>query len=231
MAIDEVEAAGTEVDDEAVAPVSSSSSSHSRSSAVDVVSSSSSSPSHSSSSSSPLVPADADPVTVPFPVSPPSAPAARILAVASLSESHAILVPGLLTRGRATHTVPLAHGVKVHLPPTHCANDVSTQACSPSKGVSNRESHSQLRNHAPLHASPFFKPANWALSFCASIPFCLLKSVVDVVESSWPSWRMSSAGVGAPYTRIGARMGAKTVRTTKQSKNLEILKDIVCKSE
>lgn len=137
-ATEEVEAAEkvTAAEDEAGLPASSSSHSRSSSPLMSGADGSSSSSHSSSSSSSPPVPADADPDAASLPVRPPSTPAAKILAVASFSESHAMLVPGLLTRGRATHTVPLAHGVRAHLPPTHCAKDVSTQACSPSNRIS-----------------------------------------------------------------------------------------------
>ena len=66
-------------------------------------------------------------VTLPSPVSPPVAPVAAILAIASLRLSQAIEVPALLTSGRATHCVPAAQGVVTQLPPTHCAKSIPRQ--------------------------------------------------------------------------------------------------------
>ena len=72
-------------------------------------------------------------VTLPVPVNPPVAPEAAILAMASLSVSHAIEVPALLTNGRATHCVPAAQAVVTQLPPTHCAKLVPRQPEEPPK--------------------------------------------------------------------------------------------------
>lgn len=48
-----------------------------------------------------------------------SAPAACIRATASVSKSQLMLVPGLLTNGRAKHFVPPLHGCNIHVEPTH----------------------------------------------------------------------------------------------------------------
>ena len=58
-------------------------------------------------------------VGLPNPSGPPCTPAATNRAFASLCESHARLVPGLLTSGRAKQVVPAAHGDKTHFPATH----------------------------------------------------------------------------------------------------------------
>jgi hypothetical protein len=55
----------------------------------------------------------------PFPKMPPWAPVAVILADASASVSQVMLVPCLLTNGRAKQDVPATHWVKAHVPPTH----------------------------------------------------------------------------------------------------------------
>lgn len=58
-------------------------------------------------------------VGLPDPSGPPCTPVATNRAFASLCESHARLVPGLLTSGRAKQVVPAAHGDKTHFPATH----------------------------------------------------------------------------------------------------------------
>jgi len=59
---------------------------------------------------------------------PPAAPVLVMREFVSALLSHVIDVPTLLTRGSAKHCVPLAHSVKTHLLPTHCANAPSTHA-------------------------------------------------------------------------------------------------------
>jgi len=66
----------------------------------------------------------------PEPVRPPETPVLLIRATASACVSQVIDVPTLFTSGRAKHWVPPAHVVVCHLPPTHCANEPSTQAIS-----------------------------------------------------------------------------------------------------
>jgi len=67
----------------------------------------------------------------------------------------AYLVPGLFTRGSATHCCVAAQGVSWNLPLTHCANWSSTHADSPD-----------------VHGESAVRFRNFWLSACASFPFC-----------------------------------------------------------
>lgn len=69
-------------------------------------------------------------IVLPFPVKLASAPAACMRAMASWVVSHVIVVPALLTKGRAKQDrVVEPHVCRTHFPATHWANCCSTQAC------------------------------------------------------------------------------------------------------
>lgn len=70
----------------------------------------------------------------------------------------AYLVPGELTRGKATQVNPPAQGVLTKLPPLHCANWPLTQAFSPS-----------------VHGELAVSVANFWFRDIASRPFCFVK--------------------------------------------------------
>jgi len=101
------------------------------------------------------------------PVNPPVAPVACMREVASDCVVHEMVVPAWLTRGRAKHWVPAAHGVVVNLPLTHWAKLLSTQAWSPS-----------------WQDEEFVRDANLALSACASWPFVNWKLPVAIAPSA-----------------------------------------------
>jgi len=88
------------------------------------------------------------------PVIPPCAPVAWIRAAASACVVQVMDVPGLLTRGRAAQINELLQGMVTNLPLAHCAKLESMQAFCPS-----------------VHGDVAVRVANWALSFCASLPF------------------------------------------------------------
>ena len=109
------------------------------------------------------------------PSRPPVAPVAAIRAWASCSVSqvtlyhinvsaflslrthlhrHAYLVPGLFTRGSATHCSVAAQGEMENVPPTHCASFPPTHAVSP-----------------VVHEELAVRVWNWRLRACASCPF------------------------------------------------------------
>jgi len=67
-------------------------------------------------------------LVVPFPVTPPSTPAATKRASASLCVSQARLVPALLTRGSAKQDKPEEQGVSSQELPMHCAKAPPTHA-------------------------------------------------------------------------------------------------------
>jgi len=67
-------------------------------------------------------------------------------------------VPALLTNGSAAHCRVAAQGKVTNFPPAHWAKAVPTQAFSPS-----------------VQGESAVRVANFALSACASLPFCKVK--------------------------------------------------------
>jgi len=139
-------------------------------------------PSSSQSSSSSLPSVVVVVVVLSLPVVPPVTPASWKRCTASSNLSQTMAVPFLRTSGKAKHRKSAGHGVKTHLPETHCANWLVTQAMAPSVSHgSSISSYSENRlKNIPSHESVTLMDANCKFSACASNPFCLMISVEPV---------------------------------------------------
>ena len=119
---------------------------------------------------------------MPDPVRPPVAPVAAILWTASASVTQVMLVPALLTRGRAAQVTPLdaPQSSRTKEPPTHCAKELPTQAFCPA-----------------VHELLAVSVANSAFSFWAACPFASAKEEVEVEEVAAEVVAVAAAAVVA----------------------------------